>query len=263
MACPFVAAAFMHERRKLTLKRAPPLTTGNGPGSRSNSPAPGAYEVDHGQTVSARTKRTFNTTASGGKGSFGAFSKRDGLAKRDAGADVMYTVDTPGVNTGKAETIGSRSARSFNRDVNSGKGSFNSTSARSKSPAARSARGGPGENDCSHMFSCGSSGSVHVTSSFMSAQPLGGHIRKSDTPGVGEYEPNMVASKSFGSAGSAMFAGSLKRGSAANRSATGEHIGPGSYELDKDSLQTKLEGLINPRLPGFGSSSKRTGPGDE
>jgi hypothetical protein len=224
---------------------------------RLRTPGPGAYDSPAHMTISGSmgTRPT---------ASFASNSKRDKKANNDSAGDPgAYTIDRGGVQLGKKETIAGRAGRSFNRDVNSGKGSFNSTSARSKSPAARSARGGPGENDCSHMFSCGSSGSVHVTSSFMSAQPLGGHIRKSDTPGVGEYEPNMVASKSFGSAGSAMFAGSLKRGSAANRSATGEHIGPGSYELDKDSLQKKLEGLINPRLPGFGSSSKRTGPGDE
>ena len=99
----------------------------------------------------------------------------------------------------------------------------------------------------------------------MSAVPLGGHIRKSDTPGVGEYEPSdkeRFSPKSFTKEGSYMFAGTAKgRGSAATTT-TGEHVGPGSYELKAGSIAARMNTSVNPRLPGFGSSSVRTGPED-
>ena len=247
----------------MTILRCPNARPGVGPGSRSSSPSPGAYDAAHGETLSARTRRTFNTSASGGKASFGTFTKRDDKSKSGGGDPGLYTVETPGVHTGKAETLSSRSRRSFNRDVNQGRGSFNSTSARSNTPPARSARGGPGEHDYMHMYSCGSPASTQVTSSFLSAMPLGGHVRKSDTPGVGEYEPNNVEGFNASKSGMSMFAGSLKSRSVSSRSATGDHVGPGSYELEQRSIRKQMEASTNPRLPAFGSSSMRTGPGDD
>jgi len=92
--------------------------------------------------------------------------------------------------------------------------------------------------------------------------PLGGHVRKSHTPGVGEYEPNQVASKSFSREGSSMFAGSLKSRSGSSFSTTGEHVGPGSYEQEQKSIETRMKQSSNPRLPAFASSSVRASPDD-
>ena len=66
----------------------------------------------------------------------------------------------------------------------------------------------------------------------MSAIPLGGHIRKSDTPGVGEYDPSdkeRFSKKSFTKEGSYMFASSAKsRGSAGYTDNGGDsHAPPG------------------------------------
>jgi len=233
----------------------------SGPGSRSGSPAPGAYDAALQETLSARTMRSFNTSASGGKASFGTLTKRGDNGPQQGGDPGQYNVETPGVHTGKAETLSSRSRRSFNRDVGRGRGSFNSTSARSSTPPPRSTRGGPGEHDFAHLYSCGNA-STQVTSSFMSAMPLGGHVRKSHTPGVGEYEPNQVAAKSFSREGSSMFAGSLKSRSVSSFSTTGEHVGPGSYELQSGSIEKRMNQTSNPRLPAFGSSSVRSSPDD-
>ena len=234
------------------------------PGSRGGAPSPGAYDAAANETVYARSARSFNTSASAGQANFGSNSNRSSESKRDGIDPGATTVENPGVHTGKAESISARSRRSFNRDINSGKGSFSSLSKRSSTPPARSARGGPGEHDYSHLYSCGH-GTTQVTSSFMSAMPLGGHIRKSDTPGVGEYEPNddeRFHTKSLSKEGMSMFAGSLKRGGSASRTTTGEHIGPGSYDLDHRSINHAVASKVNPRLPGFGSSSIRSGPDD-
>jgi len=233
------------------------------PASRSGVPAPGAYDAAAQETVYARSARSFNTSATTGHANFGSNSTRESKNKSD-GTDKHYTVESPGVHTGKAESIAARSRRSFNRDINTGKGSFASLSKRSQTPPPRSTRGGPGEHDYAHLYSCGNN-SQQVTSAFMSAVPLGGHIRKSDTPGVGEYEPNdreRFSPKSFTKEGSYMFAGSAKGRSSATNTMTGEHVGPGSYELGAGSIAQKMTGAVNPRLPGFGSSSVRTGPED-
>jgi hypothetical protein len=233
-----------------------------GPARRSTSPAPGAYDAAQSETLSARSTRSFNTTAAMGKASFGTFTKIGSSKTAEGGEPGSYTVETQGVHTGKAESLASRSKRSFNRDINRGKGSFTSASARSSSPAARSARGGPGENDYSHMYSCGNS-STQVTSSFRSSVPLGGHVRRSNTPGVGEYDPLQVGeqSKSFTKDGSPMFADSGKNSRSVSAfSTTGEHVGPGSYELEQGSIYQKMLKTNNDRLPGFLSSSVRKGP---
>jgi hypothetical protein len=80
--------------------------------------------------------------------------------------------------------------------------------------------------------------------------------------GVGEYEPNQVAAKSFSREGSSMFAGSLKSRSVSSFSTTGEHVGPGSYELQSGSIEKRMNQTSNPRLPAFGSSSVRSSPDD-
>lgn len=190
--------------------------------------------------------------------SFASNSKRQGKAAADALGDPGgYDIEHAGVHLGKNEPIWARSKRSFNRDVNGGRGSFNSSATRSSSAPPRSRRGGPGEHDYSHMYSCGNA-STQVTSSFLSSTPLGGHVRKSDTPGVGEYEPSPIANKSFTREGSAVFAGSAtSRGGDTRRAATGDHVGPGSYDLEQSSIQKQMAAATNPRLPGFGSSSIR------
>ena len=183
-------------------------------------------------------------------------------ATGDPGA---YDLERGGVHLGKNEVMSARSRRSFNRDINQGKGSFNSVSKRSSTPPPRSRRGGPGEHDYSHLYSCGHA-ATQVTSSFLSASPLAGHIRRSDTPGIGEYDPNdkiRFQSKQFSTAGaSAVFTGATKSRSASGATTTGEHIGPGSYDLDHGSIEHRANTSTNPRLPGFLSSSVRGGPED-
>ena len=104
----------------------------------------------------------------------------------------------------------------------------------------------------------------------MSALPLGGHIRKSDTPGIGEYNPDggdiankLKSSGSLSKDGMSMFMGSSRSRASASASATGVHIGPGSYDLEHGSIKEKMSASTNPRLPGFGSSSVRSGPDDD
>ena len=111
------------------------------------------------------------------------------------------------------------------------------------------------------MYTCGGSGSTQVTSSFLSSMPLGGHVRRSDSPGVGTYDPynveNLSGSRSSRQ-GTSAFAGANKsRAGTGKSSATGDHVGPGSYEFDQSSIANQLAASINPRLPAFNSSSVR------
>ena len=241
-------------------------TTRENAGGRSKSPAPGAYDAAVNQTLEAKSKRSFNTSASMGKANFGTFVPRLKEGKMGEGGDPgAYSIENQGVNSGKAESISARSTRSFNRDVGRGRGSFCSTSARSRTPDARSQRGGPGEHDYSHLYATGKgSQSARGSSSFLSATPLGGHVRKSDTPGVGEYNftSPLLSKSASAKSGSHMFAGGATSRGASSHSTTGTHVGPGSYELDGNSIASKAVKAKNPRLPGFNSSSVRNSPED-
>ena len=52
------------------------------------------------ETLSARTRRSFNTSASGGRASFGTFTKRGEGRKQEGGDPGLYSVESPGVHTG-------------------------------------------------------------------------------------------------------------------------------------------------------------------
>ena len=221
---------------------------------RLRTPGPGAYDPPAFLTIEG---------SMGGRptASFASCSKRDSKRADSLCDPGLYDVEKTSVHLGVKEPISAKSHRSFNKSVNDGKGSFNSSSQRDKGKQADgSARGGPGSYDSSHLFSCGAD-SVAVTSSFMSSQPLGGHVRRAETPGVGVYNPenpnHMKRSPSKEGIGSSMFAGSTRNRSAVTKTTSGEHVGPGTYETDANSLQKKLEKMINPRAPGFGSSSTR------
>ena len=225
---------------------------------RFRTPGPGAYDIPShlsiGASIDCKPTSTFASNSS-------RSSRSTGASGGDPGA---YDIERGGVHMGKKEPLSSRSRRSHNREIHQGKGSFTSHARRSTSAPPRSMRGGPGEHDYSHLFSCGRN-SQQVTSAFMSSVPLGGHVRNSDTPGVGEYDTNdkeRFQSKSFTKQGSHMFAGAAKSRSLAANSATGKDIGPGSYELSSGSIEQRMAKTTNTRLPGFGSSSVRVGLND-
>ena len=97
-------------------------------GSRNRSPAPGEYDPAAGEDVAQRSRRTFNTHASDGRAKFNsemtrARVKTPGGSEGDPGAYIGPFGD-PGVNQGKKETLAAKAGRSFNRDVNQGRGSL-------------------------------------------------------------------------------------------------------------------------------------------
>ena len=223
------------------------------------TPGPGSYDLPARFTIEGRM-RGGRPTASFASNSRRATKASDNKGGRGPGG---YDIEKSGVSLGNKEPMWARTTRSFNREVNSGRSSFNSRSERERASSAspKSTRGGPGENDFSHMYTCGSSASTQVTSSFLSSMPLGGHVRRSDSPGVGSYDPHNVENLS-GSRGSrqgtSAFAGSNNgRGRTDKRSATGDGVGPGSYEFDQSSISNKLAASINPRLPAFNSAALR------
>ena len=229
--------------------------------------------------------------------------------RADAGDPGAYVGPySHGVHRGNKETIGSRSARSFNRDVTAGDASFLKRERRSGSVPAR--RGvvqpgirikfyidphtpwrnstllpkscalrhvltcrsaaisqGPGDYEYGHLYQCGSDqASIRVRSSFQSEMPLGGHIRKSTTPGVGEYETTVgpmgksmnLPSRSFSKEGHSMFASNTPANkSLADTGRTDAHVSPSSYDLSRYTMKGKLRETTNSRLPGFKSSAPR------
>jgi len=233
---------------------------------------PGTYDPDAGMTMIDASARTFNKSASSGSANFGTNSRREGMRVADGVDPGMYDLETEGVHLGNKEAMSHKTKRSFNTEAHKGRGSFNSTTPRpSSAPPKKPTRGGPGEHDYSHMYTCGKN-SVGMSSAFRSSSPLGGHVRKSTTPGVGSYEPNDAqtqrqnlssqSAKSFSKDGSSMFAGVgvTSRSRSSNSAATGKDVGPGTYASDQGTILREAVEKHNPRLPAFGSSSTRQGP---
>jgi len=230
---------------------------------RFRTPGPGTYEIPNNMTISGSSKPA-------GSAAFNSGTTRTGvIASGSIGDPGQYNLDHEGVHMGNKEPMSHKTQRSFNSEANKGRGSFNSTTPRpSSAPPRKPMRGGPGEHDYSHMYSCGKSG-PQMSSSFRSSSPLAGHIRKSSTPGVGSYDPNEGMSqpnllssrsaKSYSKDGSSMFAGvGLKsRTKMANTQSTSKDVGPGTYEQEHGTLLRDAVDKNNPRLPPFASSSSR------
>ena len=181
--------------------------------------------------------------------------RRTGLVKEDAG--------DPGAYDAK-ESLAQRSYRSYNRNVTAGDASFLRREKRSGSAPPRT-RVGPADYSFGHLYETGSDASIRVRSSFQSELPLGGHVRKSTTPGVGSYETGVGAmgkamdspSRSVSKEGHSMFASATPRKELADLHRTDPSVGPSSYDLSRFSMGGKLKATTNPRLPGFKSSAPR------
>lgn len=151
-------------------------------------------------------------------------------------------------------------SRSPNKSVREGKIGFNSQVARCVDAAFedRSPMRGPGTYDFHHLYGCGIMRDARQsgTTAFNNKSPLLGYIRQIDTPGVGEYEPEMVEGNGgFSNQGSSSFAGNTAR--CAEAIASAGTAGPETYEQDHHSIARILETKRNPNLPPFDVSSRR------
>ena len=71
---------------------------------------------------------------------------------------IAYDASNAGVHCGKAEPMGAKSARSFNKNSSKGKGTFNTTNARPSTLShlgQKGRDGGPGEHDLGHLYNVG------------------------------------------------------------------------------------------------------------
>jgi hypothetical protein len=149
----------------------------------------------------------------------------------------------------------------------------------SQTPRAASAprgsvrHGDPGAYDYSHLFGLSNPRALtpRATGQFRSATDLGGHVRKSSTPGIGEYETGTTLLRNdhnLSRLGTSVFAGPAAKervGIVARRS-TSVQNGPGRYDLELDgdgrgSIRAKmLARRQTSKSPAFGSSSRRKAP---
>jgi hypothetical protein len=129
-----------------------------------------------------------------------------------------------------------------------------------------------GSYDYSHLYGCARGDTkfgpvTPVHSPFISALPLGGHVRYSRNPGVGDYnaEPSAgyVRRKSnYSKRGSSVFADQMRQHplhEEGNPSQTPEDVGPGKYN-DFVGMRDRSLARANPKLPPFNSSSQRSDP---
>ena len=157
-------------------------------GRRQKTPGPGAYDVPKHLVIGSPDPRLSSNFAS---------KVPRTLHHTDHFGDPgQYDLQKAAPSLGKNEPIGQSIGSSFNETVKSGRASFNTRgTGRARSAPPRNQRGGPGEYDFDHLYRVGATAtspggrSPSPSSSFRSKTPLGGHVRKSDTPGVGRYDP--------------------------------------------------------------------------
>jgi len=219
-------------------------------------PGPGSYETQEAEALKSQS-----TQRKGGNGGFGFSRSRSELTMAAANSKCdpgQYAIGNENASThlGKHEPLTARSARSKNVHAAKGRAGFGSTVPRpSSSPPGARASGGPGEYDSSHLYECGKTAPA-VSSSFQSGLPANAHVPKSDTPGVGEYEPSFECGHSRPT--SATFKGPERSTSMVRTRATGT-LGPGSYDISAGSISHLLfekRGRNTPSPP-FNSSAKR------
>ena len=197
---------------------------------RLDRPGPGSYEVPNHLLIGVTS--SFNQYSRSGSSGFTYSSpQRSALASTHSYCDpCQYTIDAgrSGASTGKAEALSARSMRSHNVHATRGRGSFNSVVQRPQSAPRSSAGGGPGSYDTGHLFECGRTATA-VASPFRSSLPANMHVPKSETPGVGTYEPSagMGTPRPSPRPGSASFKGPERR----TAMPTSGNPGPGSYDL--------------------------------
>ena len=138
--------------------------------------------------------------------------------------------------------------RSYNVHATKGRGGFNSVVQRPQSAPRSKAGGGPGSYDTGHLFECGRTATT-VASSFRSSLPANMHVPKSETPGVGTYEPSagMGTQKQSPSPVNASFKGPARLSGMPTQKATG-NLGPGSYDLRSGKLNPQEQARPPPRM---------------
>jgi hypothetical protein len=223
----------------------------------STGPGPGYYDNDS-ESISQRSIRSWNSAASQGRSNFMSCSKRDDAIADNSGDPGQYTLESHG--------LAEMSKSTHNKRNKQGLSAFGSRSSRC-SETARLVDAGP--HDYQHLYSCGvgnrSGSSPQATSSFRSSVPLNHFVRVTQTPGIGIYSPQQISSKDLGisTQGSSMFAGKSNQHADIDQSQKcSRGIGPGTYELSKNSLYEQLRSSSNPRLPAFSSSARRSDPTD-
>ena len=231
--------------------------------SISGSPAPGHYE-DNQHALSRTSRLSHNVPVKQGQGTFLSLQTREGLLLNGDGDPGAYADH----DLLKA-SLSARSRQSPNTLVREGKSGFTSKSPRGIG-VDRIVKGpGAGEYSFGHLYACGEPQATNqISSSFKSRLPLAGHIRKSDTPGCGDYFPDQAKDWSTAhlrcasKAGMSCFAGGSPQHELRVHEgvATGAGVGPDTYEQDRHSLHKQMLAHRNPRLPGFASSSRRGDP---
>ena len=236
------------------------------PDHSNETPGPGHYDLQS-EDLTRRARLTHNKPIAAGKGSFMSYGESDRSAP-------MFGIETdPTLYSDyylKNSTAGR--ATSVNKKVQGGEMPFLSTMPRCVDPAFedRSGARGPGTYDTYHMYGTGQKGAGSVqsvqpksggTSAFTNKAPLCGHVRKIDTPGVGEYSPEKVHCRgfSYSKAGSCAFAGNTPRCASDIKCAqdTDHTVGPQTYDVSHRSITAMLANKMNPRSPPFSSSSRR------
>ena len=237
--------------------------TRNSPLQKGETPGPGTYDIDK-VALAVLCRATSNKPIAEGKGTFMRTDNRDPPASM-----TEQHVDPGHYNDYYLEnTMTGKILQSPNKLVQSGKLPFGSNESRdAKEIETTPCKAGPGDYEFYHLYGVsgrmnGVPNSTNALVSLRSKAPRLGPLSSAgqDTPGAGHYEPELQEKRgfSYSKKGQSAFASNtpLLEKRALEGSATGEVIGPGSYEA-RPAIGAVTK---NPKAPPFGSNVKRFDP---
>ena len=224
-----------------------------------NIPGPGTYEIDT-ESLAQRSARSHNSLASVGSSRFLTGERRRGVEFQVLNAGL------PGPGHYEREGLALR-LQTHNTSGKKGNMRFDSRSPRNVYDYANKPLSQVHSYDYSHLYGCGEAqAGPQMSSSFLSALPMFGHVQRSTTPPVTRYSPEKPdkRDKGLSKEGSSCFAGSSPQHTSqcAGLFTTSERVGPGTYFTGQESLEQRMKDAKSRQkvIVGFGSSEPRSDP---
>ena len=218
--------------------RRDPLTDGN---ATQNTVRLRAPEPDTRPRVVTRSQNA-------GSAAFKSSSKQHGKDK-----ELSYMGDPGAYDAYAANDLAQSAQKSYAKSMQAGTGGFGSSAAARAPLSVATDAPGPGAYDASKPQRPGSAQS----SSFASKTTRGAYTKKSDSPGVGSYDPVTRTDTVLG--GDSAFKSAEQRFKNDVQAQATSHIGPGHYHNEVNTINAKLAPDIGKVSSAFASTTLRDG----
>ena len=171
--------------------------------------------------------------------------------KRGKDAELTFMGDPGSYDPHTATELGTLSKKSFGKSLQSGAGGFGSTSKARQELVQPGDGASPGPG--SYTIVEPGKPEAKQTSGFASKTKRGQYAKASDAPGVGSYEPILQQPAVLG--GQSSFKSGAQRFKTTDTSES--HIGPGSYSVNVNSIESGMSASASKTPAPFGTSTKR------